>query len=372
MRTVQIETLTPVHVGSGVELQSNFEYLHFPDENCVVVIDEAKVLAILGEENLPHWLACIEKKESLLQLLQTRKPHLKADDVAARRIPLSKQGIAAGKAIREHLHSGNGQTLLPGSSLKGALRTVLLTHIIRKNATDVADNLKIGVRKTDRKTNKERFEYNDTALMSEYIGKDPNTDILRLLQVGDVLFDHTQCVRTDVANQQHDKSWALKPSIAQYVETIPKGQKALFRINHATRLQERAGSLFNKNADLTDIETLFGLVNVHTQKLIDTDLDYWKNTANSPTVLSGYLDAMNHLSDLVAACDTQECILRLGYGTGYRTMTGDWHDILYDDDYYDLVKYIRTTHPETLLFPKTTRFTGLGEPLGFVRLRLKR
>ena len=53
MRTVQIETLSPVHVGSGVELQSNFEYLYFADENCLVVIDDAKVLDILGEDNLP-------------------------------------------------------------------------------------------------------------------------------------------------------------------------------------------------------------------------------------------------------------------------------------------------------------------------------
>ena len=371
MRTVQIETLSPVHVGSGVELQSNFEYLHFDAENCLVTIDEAKVLDILGEENLSQWLACIEKKESLLQLLQTRKPHIKAEDVAARRIPVSKQGIGTGKTVREQLHSGNGKALVPGSSLKGALRTVLLTHIIRQNADDVAENLKIGVKKYDRKTNRERFDYNDTALMTEFMGKDPNTDIMRLLQVGDVLFEQTECVRTDVANQQRDKSWELKSSIAQYVETIPKGQKALFRINHATKLQKRAGQLFNKNADLTDIETLFGLVNNHTQKLVETDLSYWEKKANSPTVLSGYIETMNHILDLVTACDTQECILRLGYGTGYRTMTGDWHDILYDDDYYDLVKHIRTTHPETLLFPKTTRFTASGEPLGFVRLRLK-
>ena len=101
MRTVQIETLTPIHVGSGVELQSSFEYLHFKDENCLVIIDDAKVLDILGEENLPHWLACIEKKESLLKLLQTRKPNIKADDVATRRIPLSNKGIAEGKTVRE-------------------------------------------------------------------------------------------------------------------------------------------------------------------------------------------------------------------------------------------------------------------------------
>jgi CRISPR type III-A-associated RAMP protein Csm5 len=371
MRTVQIETLTPVHVGSGVELQSNFEYLHFADENCLVIIDEAKVLGILGEENLPQWLACIEKKESLLALLQQRKPNIKADDVAARRIPLSKNGIASGKTVREHLHSGNDKALLPGSSLKGALRTVILTHIIRENADDIAEDLKIGVRKYDKKTNKERFDYNDTALMTEYMGKDPNHDILRLLQVGDVLFDKTECVRTDVANQQRDKSWDLKRTITQYVETIPKGQKALFRMNNATKLQERAGKMFNKNADLTDLETLFGIVNAHTQKLVETDLNYWENKANSPTVLSGYIETMNHILDLVSACDSQECILRMGYGTGYRTMTGDWHDILYDDDYFDLVKAIRTTHPETLIFPKTTRFSASGQPLGFVRLRFK-
>jgi hypothetical protein len=60
----------------------------------------------------------------------------------------------------------------------------------------------------------------------------------------------------------------------------------------------------------------------------------------------------------------------MGYGTGYRTMTGDWLDILGDEDYYNLVSNVRPTHPEDIIFPKTVRFAATGEPLGFIRLRL--
>ena len=371
MQNVQIETLTPVHIGSGVELQSNFEYLHFAEEQCVVLIDEKKVLDIIGEDNINQWVACVDKKESLLALIRQRKPNVKAEDVARRVIPLSMKGILEQKTIREQLHISNGQALMPGSSIKGALRTAVWAHLIRQNSDWVAKGDKLGPKRFDNKTQKERIDYKDAFLMQDFMGRDPNQDIMRLLQVGDAAFDVTQCYKTDVANQQRDKSWSLKPAIMQYVEAIPAGQKTVSRLRFQDTLKERAQNLFNDNADLIQPDALFDLVNNHTRQVINNDLDYLEGNANRPAAYGDYIDTMNSMVDKIDMCGNRSCILRLGYGTGYRSMTGDWLGIFDDKIFYPIVKAFRPTHPETLLFPKTARFATGGTPLGFIKLTLK-
>lgn len=371
MQNVQIETLTPVHIGSGTELQGNFEFLHFADENCIVIIDEAKVLKIIGEDNINQWVACIEKKESLLSLIRQRKRDVKPEDVAQRVIPLSRNGIIDKKTIREQLHTGTGQALMPGSSIKGALRTAVWAYLVRQNEESVAKGNKLGRKRFDNKTRTEQTDYKDATLMQEFMGRDSNEDIMRLLQVGDATFDATYCFRTDVANQQRDKSWSLKPEILQYVEAIPAGKKTQARLSFQETLRQRAQGFFNKNADLIQPETLFEIVNNHTRQVIENDLRYLEGKANYPIVYGDYIDTMNSILDKIDVCGSKTCILRLGYGTGYRSMTGDWLDILDDFQYNPLVKFIRPTHPHALLFPKTARFVTGGMPLGFIKLTLK-
>jgi CRISPR-associated protein Csm5 len=330
MQNVEIETLTPVHIGSGIELQSNFEYLHFAAENCLVLIDEKKVLDIIGEDRINQWVACIEKKESLLALIRQRKPDLTPQDVAQRIIPLSTKGIVEQKTVREQLHSGNGQALMPGSSLKGALRTAVWAYLVRQNEKDVAKGHKLGRTRYDNRAQQDVIDYKDATLMGEFMGKNPNEDIMRLLQVGDATFETTICYRTDVANHKpQDESWALKPSILQYVEAIPAGKKTQSRLSFQETLRQRAQGLFNPNADLIQPDVLFDLVNKHTRKVIADDLKFLEGKANSPLVYGDYIDTMNGIMDKIDMCGTRSCILRLGYGTGYRSMTGDWLDIFY-------------------------------------------
>jgi CRISPR-associated protein Csm5 len=372
MQNIQIETLTPVHIGSGIELQSNFEYLHFAEKNCLVVIDDQKVLKIIDEANINQWVACIEKKESLLALIRKRKSDLTPEDVAQRIIPLSTNGIVEQKTVREQLHSGNGQPLMPGSSIKGAIRTAIWAHLVRQNEKEVAKGQKLGRTRYDNRAQQDVIEYKDATLMGEFMGNNPNEDIMRLLQVGDALFDTTNCYRTDVANQKpQDESWALKPSILQYVEAIPAGKKTQARLSFQETLRQRARGLFNKNADLLQPEVLFDLINKHTRKLIADDLKFLEGKANSPLVYGDYIDTMNSMMDKIDMCGTKSCILRLGYGTGYRSMTGDWLDIFGDNEYYPIVGNIRNTHPTDILFPKTARFIAGGTPMGFIKLTFK-
>jgi CRISPR-associated protein Csm5 len=356
MNNIKIKTLTPIHVGSGTELQGNFEYLYFKNEQKIAVVDAEKVLRILGEDNLPQWIACIDNNQPLLPVLEQRSKNLRASDVAEREIPLS---IATDKPIRAQIHSGNGRPILPGSSLKGAIRTTVWASTILDNMAMVKDH---------RNLKNYKGGWSDENVAKTIFGGDPNHDIFRLLQIGDIEFNATEAYKTDVINM-YGKSWKLKSEITQFVEAIPANVSSTFRINHNDLLLKRApNDFFNRNKQKLELDQLFPLINNQTGRLVEDEINYWDEKEGNPEALGDYVDEMQRICDIINTCAANECVLRLGWGSGFRSMTGDWHGAMNDEDFYRLVKSIRPKHPDDLVFPKTTRFVAGGMPLGFVKM----
>lgn len=374
MAKATIQALTPLHIGSGNSYQGNFDYIWFQQEQAVAVLDEERVLRVLGKDNLSQWISCIDNKEPLLRLLQQRKSNLQSADVSKRLIPVLPNGLQDGKEIREQVHSGNGDPIVPGSSLKGAFKTVIWAHLMHQHPNLAKERNYLGVSKFNRKSNREEFEFEDSKLQRQFFGKDPNHDIFRLFLAGDAHFQSTACCKTEVINLGYD-DWKIKDQITQYVEVIPTGQSASMELNFGTsmhaRLERRLNEYFNnKNKDLLQAETLFKLANEHSLRLIEADIDYWEQDQGGPTVLGTYLEDINSLLAQVKACHSNECIIRMGWGTGNRTMTGSWYGLLDDDYYYDLIKSMRPRHDENIVFPKTMRLVAGGTPLGYVKLTL--
>ena len=95
---------------------------------------------------------------------------------------------------------------------------------------------------------------------------------------------------------------------------------------------------------------------------------YWGETEDNPEALGDYVEEMERISNIISSCAANECVIRMGWGSGFRFMTGDWQGNMTEDDYCRLVKSIRPKHPEDLIFPKTTRFINGGMPLGFIKM----
>jgi CRISPR-associated protein Csm5 len=352
---IKLQTLTPVHIGDGSELQGNFEYLYFRDEGKIAVIDAEKVLGILGEDNMAHWIDCIDNNKPLLPVIQQRKVGLKAEDVAERVIPLS---IGTEKPIRTQVYGGNNP-LLPGSSLKGALRTAVWAEWIMNNPKTMQDN---------RNLKNYKGGWSDEFVAKTVFGNDPNHDIFRLLQVGDASFLETEAYETNVINKYGD-DWRLKSQLTQFVEAIPQGKTTTVRLNYNELLKKQAkGDYFNRNASRIELSTLFPLVNKHVSRLLQEEITYWNDKQGNPQALGDYVEQMERVFNIAQSCAANECVIRVGWGSGYRSMTGDWHAAMTDDDYYRLVKSMRPKHPEDLIFPKTTRFVRNGVPLGFLKM----
>jgi len=370
---IKIQTLTPVHIGSGREIQSGYEYAYFRDEQKVALLDSEKIIKLIGEDQIGAWISCIEKSQPLLDLpqLKNRAPKLRSDDVAQRSI-LSHG--SCNKPVREQLRTGGEHALLPGSSLKGALRTVVFGETLVANPKLVKDKGNLG--KVDFRGG---FRWSDSPLQKTIFGQDPNHDIFRLLQVGDAHFEQTEIFKTQIVNMK-GKAWIIDKgdkgngiSAEAWVEALPPNAEAIaeIRFNETLKTQADKFNTFNSNATKLKLPSLFKLANAFTERLLNDEITYWTTKADPPEGFDEYVPELKRLLDITKSAAETECVLRIGWGSGFRSMTGDWQGEMEDDDYDALVNSLRSRKYEGLMFPKTVRFSGEGVPLGFVKLLIQ-
>lgn len=123
---------------------------------------------------------------------------------------------------------------------------------------------------------------------------------------------------------------------------------------------------------------LFKLINDHTLKLLDKELNFWDGEDN-PIAIGSYMDELEAIEELAKNCSDNECIIRVGASNGWEFMTGGWLSgkdnddkyILSDRTYNELTNNLRKNYPDDMPFPKTRKMIDGGMPLGFVKLTVK-
>ena len=370
MKKITVETLTPVHIGSGRMISGNAEYLYFPLENALVLIDETKILELIGTAQLDIWVQYIEEPtESFLDYLYQRKPDLRPPDVAKRIIPLRGRIPKFHQTLREQMHDGFGRPYIPGSSLKGAIRTALFTSEIRKRyQPESIPQFRLGG-----KNKKGQFQFKDQTLQKEVFGNDPNHDWLRLLRISDCYFDAvTHATFSETLNEGRQMHYHLKQSVSQLTEYIPAGAHTTGTLHIQEALQQLAARrrYFLPQANTLSYDWLFEQLRTHTTRLLNDELDFFED-AKLPLDCDMLPD---HLTEIRAQCKNlqpNEAIIRLGFGTGYRNMTGNWtKELLTDAQYDELSDAVRHPRYQSLPLPKSRKVVREGEPLGFIKLTL--
>lgn len=381
MKNIEIQLLTPVHIGSGRQWQGNAEYFYFQEEKKIAVVDETKVLQLIGSENIHQWLDAIENPNaSFLAYLKKRKQGLASADLAEKHRILPLKGRITPQpqnAMREQIRSGNGAAYIPGSSLKGAIRTALFAQALieRGRMLDYREIQNDRTKKIEHST-----------LQKNIFGADPNADWLRLLQVGDFYFEEqaTHAAFCESLNEYGGKSpsYNMKNEVRQLIEYLPAGATAQGWLRVPENLQKAIdqrlpfapkwqGKLSGHNLNLTK---LFALLNAHTRRLVSDEIKGYEDV-NLPEEADEFVPELENILNALDGCDANSCIIRLGWGTGYRTMTGDWvcREELVDDDLYDDIKSAarRTPKYNDFPLPKTRRMMLGGVPLGFVKLTKK-
>lgn len=375
---VLIETLTPLHVGSGRLLQGNTEYLYFANERTIAVVDERKVLGIIGEDQLEKWINIIDNGTDLLTYLNTRRPGLTPIETSRRMmVVLGKRSPGGNQTVREQLFSGNGQPILPGSSLKGSIRTAVLNALIQEKP-GAARNIS-AFKDADFKGNP---KYKGNKLETKYTGPDPNHDVFRLLRIGDAHFDQTVCLLSETLNEKGDGSFEMKESVKQFIECIPAGAETICRFQIPAELKAQLAEVRYRETgdkmphrDRMEWPKLLKDINDNTRRLIQKELDRYQ-TQHLPNEATEYVDS---LRDMMSGLKANQCVIRVGFGTGYLNMTGGWAEeqwrnvpgLDFAKEMDDLATGVRRKATYNLFsLPKSRKMVLGGVPLGFLKLTL--
>lgn len=285
-------------------------------------------------------------------------------------------------AIKEFVKCGGAY--IPGSSIKGAIRTALMWYYLSESKKG-KDIVSYGISNW---MNKKRIIGSDIKKIDDEIsrivfGKDPHNDIFRALKVSD-----TNIIRLSDLEVSEVKITGNSQSIPVYIENMKINTKGLITSVEIDDilLHAKTKEINFQNHDLKDyieLKTLLKVCNEFSKRVIEKNLEYlWENYDCYSTI-----DEFDRLWNEVFKCKENEAILHIGWGGGwYSTTIGLILEGLPNFTNYRGGNSNRGNHSEysirehfylgrrpgtnkySINFPKTRRLTIEGKPLGWMKL----
>jgi len=337
---IKLEVLSPLHIGTGEKLKHGVDF----------VCNKGKVYHLnmrkLGRKyhNLADYLVGSNIEEVLMPIINAEK--IEDYSIASWRY----QGLSGDLSLFVKNQYTQCPVLL-GSSLKGAIRSHLF-NTFKKETNDSENNEK-----------------------NLFGSSNDGDEFMRFFKIADVEFLKTGLVNTKIHNlRKEDDAWAggwknsgkettekldvakfnticeclLPKQVAVTTIDVSETQFNLFdidrfyekqiedlreetnkeidsnkrqelerKINVYTNLQQTINSK-KKYLKLSD---LFSLINEKTKSYIDKEIDYFKNyyEADDTDLI---LESLDSLRDSIK--DDNSCVLKMSFGSGFHSITGDW------------------------------------------------
>lgn len=313
---IAVSIVTPLSVGKGNEgvwkpgvdyVYNRGKIFHLSLERMAASgMDIGQIAALLAASN----------EEGLLRILGDKLEQM--SDLSME-CPVKTPGDIR-MMIREGL---SGKPYIPGSSLKGAIRSALY-----------------GVWKGDAVGEREVFGQ-----------KKDGSDFMRFIQVGDIVFDNTFLVNTKIYNltgKPYSEDWTggWKQQSLTSQDFSPSGFNTLYEcllpgasaegsikidetaFSHYTQpqpLEEKKKKIFDRSEGFTPIENLFDIINNHTYDFLKREHAFFAQYSqgeHSQRIIGNINALMNMVNDCFEAGDS--CMLKMSAGAGFHSITGDW------------------------------------------------
>ena len=305
---IKIKTLTQIHVGSGEKLKKGFDFL--VKNGKIVVIDYNKLGRIVGTDKntIAHWSADAMNGK-INNFIRSHTKGARSEDYAKRQ--LDYYGNEPSE-IQEHIRNARGLPYVPGSSIKGSIRTAVFADIAAERA--------MGMKKSE----VEKLE-------KETLG-DTYNSLFRFIQVGDAYFCPESAVVTELTLLKKNGCGGAPI----FAEVLLPDESSVFELTLDTMRYERAEQseglgLPGLPNGMLDAKELFKRINSHTESLINSEIEKWEESENDD--VTKYVECLKEILDLVEECKENPgtCVLRLGRGSGWRFITGAWTEGLPGD-----------------------------------------
>ena len=373
--TATLELLSPLHIGSGRTLLENVDWIK--EGAWVYVADQNRLL----EQVLVRAAAIGQDEAEVVQAVTgmtladlRRAGWLTRDDLQedSNLFPYRMRGEPAMNQITEAIKDVYRRPYIPGSSLKGALRTVL--------AIGGATVLKTDLSRTGRSRS-----WAAQNIEREIFGSDPNRDLLRALQVSDtaaVQGTDLELVRVNVFPTAQQTQYGHSRGLDVDVEALRKGTTltATIKIDGTLLGDDTPFGQFVENelgfgrkaSWLTNLPRW--AQNVAGNRIAD-EIEFLESKRDGGTAAAFY----RRLAGTWSTLAENEFLVQVGWGTGWQSKT--FGRLLQQDPeaFEELVRQYRLSPQDRRRragqpFPKSRKLVRRGEkpvePMGWVRVSL--
>jgi len=303
---VVLETASPVHIGNGSRLSPYGGYVFDEKDGIVYILDPDKVdkaLNRLPEKAVDEYVEILTAQKRTPRNFYLLKNFFSQWKIRYQDLAMASVRTDANiknEEIHQMIKSGT-RPYIPGSSIKGAIRTALIYSHLKEGGYTVEQALST--------INKPRGFYNG----SEIFGVS-DKDILKYLHVSDTNLlapDEVGIVKTVRFHLKKKKT-----GIPITKEVIPEKKKLYFRLqtkaDASKNLHENFSYLYSRE-DFQGEKDILYRVNQFTKDLLESELDLFKR------YISGMNGLISFYEKLLAAAKTFEkekngAVMRIGSG----------------------------------------------------------
>ena len=378
----QLQILTPVHIGSG-ETLNHIDGCYANGRWYCIDLDRVLAHPATDINSLTSEMA--RRDFRWQRYLQQYNMDPEESSAYSLPCPQSPEEVE----IREAIKSVGNRPYIPGSTLKGAIRTALLSEILNAD-----DDIYYGSRNQletlidQGPRGNPRREQPARRIESAAFGKDPNRDILRALQISDTEPLGSEALEIGMAwtvtlnqNGQLVQKIDRGQEYKNFVQQFQTGQNLTFTLKIdeillREREKDRLGFSSLQEKVLYDIAEVCRSA---THVLLERELEFFEN--------SGLLEMANRYDRLIQVNNRLPVgtfLLQIGWGTGYHANTVT--DLFADDEdsredlWMDLRERFQLGKSrsnqqqpyDNREFPKTRRILYRGQnpiaPLGWVKI----
>lgn len=308
-----VRTLSPLHIGSGEELKLNYDFV-----NQTSIDKEYKGTGFTWRLNVDEILASRTNdrngRETPARLLNPADFVLDAAGNPNRLFRYRIPGeIRAGKVysqLRACVKDVLDCPYIPGSSIKGAIRTALAVQILKARGADLKSQINL-------QSNSKRA---DDAIEKKLFGPDPNSDWMRAFRISDALLP--------VENRQ--PGYSLFVANTNPLTANPNTQKSVPIEIEAIQL----GNEFFGSVTVDDFllrEESFLPAKVHLDRWIPEIHEYgmnrlyllkdWYSRVPDSQKILKKIDQLIQFGEDVSKKNLSMALLQIGFGCGWDGMT---------------------------------------------------
>lgn len=357
-----LEIITPTQSGSGAELLKEIDYIE-RNQTAFIVDQQASFQAIAsGNQALDAQLLAGNRLSDWVNA---------AGQDFGYRLPWLGSTAKMPDKFREQLKDAMNRPYLPGSAIKGAIRTALVAEWLRSVPSSSFAHLLPQKDKFGKAPSKQRA---GKKLMDEITGKDAKQDIFRSFKVKDTLFPTSDLRLADIRwqNESRWRSMSQRKSFEGwqqadgiYAEVLQPGALGLlvlqwdgFLLSNINTWQQtdRVPQIASK-----DFDDLRQRINRHAEYRLQREIQFYKEQGKPDPE-----QECQRILNMMKA-EQQSAYLQMSWGSGWRGMTGDWVSDEQVKTFRELFNLDRTGKP----FPKTRRLVVFGKPklpMGWVKL----